>query len=165
MHLILRWLLSAAALYLTILLGQALHLRFYVAPGLAGAEGVLLFVLVLGVANAVLRPILKALDSTADMPHAGTVRVRGQRLLVLAGGAVRPGVHVAGWQAPLFGSVVMGIVGGLLNNLLVSRQGAKTLMQLVVITGLSGAGKATAAKVFEDMVLHRRGQPAADFTA
>ena len=67
-------------------------------------------------------------------------------------GAVRAGLPRRGLAAPLFGSVVMGLVGGLLNNVLVSkRERERTLMQLVVITGMSGAGKATAAKVFEDM--------------
>ena len=68
MHLLLRWILSAVALYITVLLGHYINLRypdtglrFWIAPGLAGVSGALLFVLALGVANALLRPVLKAL--------------------------------------------------------------------------------------------------------
>ena len=122
MHLLLRWVLSAAALYLTVLLGQALSLRFYVAPGLAGVQGVLLFVLALGVANAVLRPILKALTLPLTCLTLGLFGFVVNAFLFWLAGQFVPGIHVAGWQAPLFGSVVMSLVGGILNNVLVSRR-------------------------------------------
>ena len=122
MHLLLRWAVSALALYLTVLMGRALGLRFYVAPGLAGAEGVLLFVLALGVANAVLRPLLKALTLPLTCLTLGLFGVVINAFLFWLAGQFVPGVRVGGWLAPLFGSVVMGLVGGLLNNVLVPRR-------------------------------------------
>ena len=59
MQLLLRWLISAVALYITVLVGRALHLRFWVAPGLPGVQALLIFALALGIANAVLRPLVQ----------------------------------------------------------------------------------------------------------
>ncbi len=130
MTLLLRWLFSAAALYLTVVAANILdarypllHLRFFVAPGLAGVEGLLVTVLVLGVANAVLRPLLKALTLPLSCVTFGLFAfVINALLFWLAGQAVPAMFHVAGWQGAFFGSVVMGLVGGILNNVLVSRR-------------------------------------------
>ena len=130
MTLLLRWLLSAVGLYLTVMVANALdaaypslHLRFFVAPGLAGIEGLLLTVLVLGIANAVLRPILRALALPLTCLTFGLFAfVINAALFWLAGQAAPSLFHVAGWQGALFGSVVMGIVGGILNNMLVSKR-------------------------------------------
>ena len=130
MMLLLRWLLSAAALYLTVLAANlldghdpALHLRFFVAPGLAGIEGLLAAVLALGIANAVLRPILKALTLPLTCLTFGLFAfVINAGLFWLAGQVLPSKFHVAGWQGALFGSLVMGLVGGVLNNLLISQR-------------------------------------------
>ena len=130
MTLLLRWLLSAAALYLTVLAANildtrdpSLHLRFFVAPGLAGIEGLLVTVLVLGIANAVLRPVLKALTLPLTCLTFGLFAfVINAGLFWLAGQAVPAKFHVAGWQGAFFGSLVMGLVGGILNNVLISKR-------------------------------------------
>ena len=130
MTLLLRWLLSAVALYLTVLAANlldvrypALHLRFFVAPGLAGIEGLLVTVLALGIANAVLRPVLKALTLPLTCLTFGLFAfVLNAALFWLAGQVVPDKFHVAGWQGALFGSLMMGLVGGILNNVLVSRR-------------------------------------------
>ena len=130
MILLLRWLFSALALYLTVVAANLLdqhypdlHLRFFVAPGLAGVEGLLVTVLVLGIANAVLRPVLKALTLPVSCLTFGLFAfVINALLFWLAGQAVPSKFHVAGWQGAFFGSVVMGLVGGILNNVLVSRR-------------------------------------------
>ncbi len=129
MHLLLRWLLSAVALYLTVLLGQfltlrypGLDLRFWIKPGLAGVEGLLLFVLALGVANALLRPLVQMLTLPLSCLTLGLFSFVINAFLFWLVGQFTPGFHVAGWRASLFGSVVMSVVGGLLNNLLVSKR-------------------------------------------
>ena len=130
MTLLLRWVLSAIALYLTVEAANVLdaryanlHLRFFVAPGLAGVEGLLVTVLALGIANAVLRPILKALTLPLTCLTFGLCAVVINALLFWLAGQVVPGkFHVAGWQGALFGSLVMGLVGGILSNVLVSKR-------------------------------------------
>ena len=130
MTLLLRWVLSTIALYLTVAAANALnviypslHLRFWVAPGLAGVEGLLLAVLTLGIANAVLRPILRALTLPLTCLTFGLFAFVINALLFWRAGQVVPTMfHVAGWQGALFGSLVMGLVGGILNNVLVSKR-------------------------------------------
>ena len=132
MHLLLRWILSAVALYITVLLGHYINLRypdtglrFWIAPGLAGVSGALLFVLALGVANALLRPVLKALTLPLTCLTLGLFSFVVNAFLFWLVGQYVPGFHVAGWQAQLFGSVVMSLIGGLLNNVLVSKRERK----------------------------------------
>jgi putative membrane protein len=130
MTILLRWVLSAAALYLTVVAANvlnvhypSLHLRFFVAPGLAGIEGLLVTVLALGIATAVLRPILKVLTLPLTCLTLGLFAFVINALLFWLAGQVVPSMfHVAGWQGAFFGSLVMGFVGGILNNMLVSRR-------------------------------------------
>jgi putative membrane protein len=121
MQLLLRFLASAVALYITVRVGQALHIeKFWVAPGLAGAEGLVVTALALGLVNAVLRPVVKALTMPLTCLTFGLFAlVVNAALFWLASQVVPAKFHVAGWEAPLFGSVVMGLVSGLLNLLVV----------------------------------------------
>ena len=132
MHLLLRWLLSAVALYLTVILGHLLTLRYpdlqlhySIAAGLKGVEGLLLFVLALGVANAVLRPLVKMLTLPLTCLTLGLFSFVVNAFLFWLVGQFVPGFTVIGWQSSLFGSIVMSVVGGLLNNLLVSKRERK----------------------------------------
>ncbi len=132
MQLLLRWIVSAVALYITVRVGQALHIhRFWVAPGLAGVQGLLVFVLILAVANAVLRPILKALTMPLTCLTFGLFAFVLNALLFWGAGQVADqathGFHVAGWQAPLFGSVVMGVLSAVINAVVVTDREKKRL--------------------------------------
>jgi putative membrane protein len=120
MSLLLRWFLSAAALYITVLLGQALHLRFFVAHGIRGVEGLLLAVVVLAIVNAVIRPIVQLIALPLSCLTFGLFAFVINALMFWIAGQVVPGFHVSGFVAPLFGSIVMGLVSGALNNLLIS---------------------------------------------
>ncbi len=120
MQLLLRWILSAVALYITVRAGQALGLRFYVAPGVGGVEGLLLMVVVLGIVNAVIRPVVSLVALPLSCLTFGLFAFVVNALMFWLAGQVVPGFHVAGLWAPLFGSVVMGLASGAINNLLVS---------------------------------------------
>lgn len=123
MQMLLRWFLSAITLYMTVYAGNALNLRgFYIMPGIQGAEGALFFVVLLGIANAVLRPLVKLFTLPLTCLTFGLFSLVINAILFWLVGQFVPGFHVAGWKAPLFGSVVMSLVGGLLNNLVVSQR-------------------------------------------
>jgi putative membrane protein len=124
MQLLLRFLVSAIALYLTVRVGQALHIeKFWVAPGLAGAEGLVVTALALGIVNAVLRPIVRALTLPLTCLTFGLFALVVNAVMFwLASQVVPSKFHVAGWEAPLFGSVVMSLVSGLLNALVISKR-------------------------------------------
>lgn len=122
MQLLLRWILSAVALYITVVLGQALGLDFGIAHGLRGAEGALIAVVIFAVVNAVIRPVLAFLTAPLSCLTFGLVGVLLNGLMFWIVGQVTPGFHVGGFLAPIFGAVVMGLVSGALNNLLVSNR-------------------------------------------
>ena len=124
MQLLLRWLVSALALYLTVAVGRALGLHFWVAHGLPGVQGVLVFVLVLAFANGVLRPLLRLLTLPLSCLTFGLFAFVINALMFWLAGQIADsltqGFHVVGFVAPLFGSVVMGVISGALNFLVVS---------------------------------------------
>ena len=129
MQLLLRWLISAVALYITVLAGPGLHLRFWVAPGLPGVQGLLLFALALGIANAVLRPLVQFFTLPLSCLTFGLFAFVVNALMFwlagLAANQATGGIHVAGWDAPLFGSVVMAVISGALNFVLISSREKK----------------------------------------
>ncbi len=123
MSVLLRWAISVLALVITVYAAQALGIHgFLIAPGSSGVIGVGLFVLALGIANAVLRPVVKLLTLPVTCLTFGLFSLVVNAFFFWLVGQFVPGFKVSGWIAPLFGSVVMGTVGGLLNNLLVSKR-------------------------------------------
>ena len=119
MQILLRWLVSAAALLLTVKLGQMLQLSFFVAPGVKGALGLVLMVAVLGIVNAIIRPVLQFIALPLTCLTFGLTAFLINGLMFWLAGQVVPGFHVAGWVAPLFGSAVMGLISGALNLLVI----------------------------------------------
>ena len=123
LQILLRWIFSAVALYVTVYAAATLRLPgFFIAPGISGVQGALIFVVVLAIANAVLRPLLQMFTLPLTCLTLGLFSFVINAFLFWLVGQFIPGFHVAGWKAPLFGSVVMSVIGGLLNNLLVSRR-------------------------------------------
>ena len=123
MSVLLRWAISVLALVITVYAAQALGIHgFLIAPGTAGVIGVVIFVLALGIANAVLRPVVKLLTLPVTCLTFGLFSLVVNAFFFWLVGQFVPGFKVSGVVAPLFGSVVMSVVGGLLNNLLVSKR-------------------------------------------
>lgn len=122
MHLILRWILSAVALYITVFLGHMLGLRLWIEHGTRGIVASLITVAVLGIVNAIIRPIVElfALPITCLTLGLFTFVINAV-LFWIVGQVMEPfGFHVHGFIAALFGSIMMAILGGLLNRFLVS---------------------------------------------
>ncbi len=118
MQILLRWILSALALYITVYLGQALKLGLKV----DGPVSALLAVLVLTFANAVLRPVVQLVALPLSCLTFGLIGVLINALMFWLVSLVVPGFHVQTFLGAVFGAVVMGLVSGVLNNLLVSKR-------------------------------------------
>lgn len=115
---IIRWVVSAIALYLTALLAQALGLRI----GVNGA-GALLAVLALAVVNALIRPMLLLMALPLNCLTLGLFTFIINALMFwLVGAGWIPGFEVSGFPAAVFGSVVMGIIAGLANQVVAPKE-------------------------------------------
>ena len=66
MQILVRWAISAVALYITVLLAQHLNMHIWLAPGVSGVVASVIAVAVLAVVNAVIRPIVKLLEEKAE---------------------------------------------------------------------------------------------------
>ena len=115
MGLVIRWLLAAIALFVTVRVGQAIGLPMSIELGFAP----FIAVLVLAIINALIRPILKLLTLPLNCLTFGLFGIIINALLFwLAGsGWLVEGFRVESFLAALFGSVVMGVVSGLLNSI------------------------------------------------
>jgi putative membrane protein len=120
MYSILRWIASAVALYVTVVLGICLHLHIWIAPGVKGIIPSLITVALLAVVNVLIRPIVKLLTLPLTCLTLGLFSFVVNAVLFWGVGQLVPGFHVRGFVAALFGSVVMSIFGGLINSFLVS---------------------------------------------
>jgi len=119
MHLILRFIASVIALYITVVAGAALGLHLYLDPGVRGIEGACIAALALGIVNAVIRPVLELIALPITCLTLGLFSLVINAVLFLVVGQFVPGFHVAGFVSALFGTIVMGIVGAVLNSLLI----------------------------------------------
>jgi len=116
----LRWAISAVALYITVLIAQHFKMHIWLAPGLAGVEATVIAVLVLAVVNAIIRPIVKLLALPITCLTLGLFSFVINAAMFWIVGQIVPGFHVRGFIAPLFASIVMGIISGVLSSVLIS---------------------------------------------
>jgi putative membrane protein len=105
--LLIRWLLGALALWVTTT----------VVPGLAVQDATSLFiaVLVMGLLNAVLRPIVDFFTGCLQVLTLGLLTLLINALFFLFVGNVVQGFHVGGFWPAFWGSIVMSIVSFVLN--------------------------------------------------
>lgn len=103
-----RWLVNAAALYLTALLLPGIRLRGVVATLIAAA--------VLGVVNAVLRPLLLLLSLPLNLVTLGLFTFVVNALMLLLTAALVPGFEVRGFWSAFLGALVLGVISFLLSR-------------------------------------------------
>jgi len=111
--LIVRWLLAAIALFVTVKIGRAIGLNMDVALGAAP----FIAVVVLAIVNALIRPILVLLTLPLNLLTFGLVGVLINALMFWLASRLVTGFEVHGFLAALFGSVVMGIASAALNQI------------------------------------------------
>lgn len=112
MNFVIRLIVGLIAVWLTVKLGQ------WLGVGLAwgGSLRALLFVVVLGVVNAVIRPLVKLFTLPLNCLTFGLFAFVVNALLFWLTAVVTGGVRVSGFWAALFGSVVLAILSGIINN-------------------------------------------------
>lgn len=109
------WLVNAAALWATAQIIPGLVVR--------GAPSLLLAALVIGLINAVVRPVLLVLTLPLTVLTLGLFYLVLNGLLLWLAAAATPGFALSGFWAAFFGAIVMSIVATLLHLLIPGTRG------------------------------------------
>ncbi len=112
--LILRWVANALALLLTVWLGKMLGLGLYV----SGFGGAMIAALVIGLINALIRPIVVMLTLPLNCLTFGLFGLVINAFLFWLAGELLTEFDVNGPVAALFGSIVMSIFSGVFSHAL-----------------------------------------------
>lgn len=107
---ILRWLINALALYLTALLLPGITLR--------GLGATLIAAAVLGIVNAVIRPLLVLLTLPINLLSLGLFTFVINALMLLLTSAVVPGFIVRGFWTALLGAIVLSVISFVISHLI-----------------------------------------------
>ncbi len=109
MALLIRLVVNAVALWVVTL----------VVPGITttGPTGLIIAALILGVVNAILRPILVVLSLPLELLTLGLFTLVINALLFWLVGALHVGLNVAGFWPAFWGAIVMSIVSWILSFL------------------------------------------------
>lgn len=110
MKLLLKWLLSAAALLLVAYLYSGVQVDSFTSALIAA--------LVIGLFNAVLRPVLVVLTLPVTIVTVGLFLFVVNALMFWAAAGVLDGFHVAGFWAALLGSLIYSVLGLLIESAL-----------------------------------------------
>jgi putative membrane protein len=91
----------------------------YIVPGIhvSGLGGALIAALILGIVNAILRPILIVLSLPLELVTLGLFTLVINALLFWLVGALHVGLTVDGFWPAFFGAIVMAIVSWILSFL------------------------------------------------
>jgi len=116
MRLLLRWVVTAAALWVTITVLNAIDPKM--AQWKAGAGGALVAALVMGIVNAVIRPIVKLLTLPLSCLTFGLFSFVINALMFLLVAHLTHAFEVT-FVGALLGSILMSLVSGIANFLIV----------------------------------------------
>jgi putative membrane protein len=119
MHLLVRWAISAVALYITVKVLEHFQFHIWLAPGVQGVIASVIFVAILAVVNAVIRPIVELLTLPLTCLTLGLFSFVINAVMFWIVGQFVPGFHIRGFLAPLVASIVMSVVSGFLSFVLV----------------------------------------------
>ena len=110
MKLLLKWLLSAAALLLVAYLYSGVQVQSFASALIAA--------FVIGLFNAVLRPVLVVLTLPVTLVTVGLFLFVINALMFWAAAGVLDGFHVTGFGAALLGSLIYSLLGLLIESAL-----------------------------------------------
>lgn len=110
MKLLLKWLLSAAALLFVAYIYSGVEVKSFLAALIAA--------FVIGLFNAVLRPVLVVLTLPVTIVTIGLFLFVINALMFWAAASVLDGFHVTGFGAALLGSLIYSVLGVLIESAL-----------------------------------------------
>ncbi len=95
----------------------ALWVVTFIVPGIStsGTTGLIIAALILGIVNAILRPILVILSLPLELLTLGLFTLVINALLFWLVGALHVGLNVAGFWPAFWGAIVMAIVSWILS--------------------------------------------------
>lgn len=110
MRLVVSWLVNAAALWVAT----------WIVPGIfvEGGGTLLLAALVIGLVNAVVKPVLVLLTLPITIVTLGLFYLVLNGLMLYLAAALTPGFELGGFLSALLGAVVISVVGMILHGLL-----------------------------------------------
>lgn len=110
---LLTWLLAAVSLVITAKLVPGFVVTSFVAALIAAV--------ILGLVNAIIRPILVVLTLPITIVSLGLFLFIVNAITIWLAGSITPGFHVNGFIPALIGSIVLTIVSSVLNHLVGDR--------------------------------------------
>ena len=120
MRLILRWIVNAAALALTIWILHQVHLATWTGgSGVHGVTTALIAVVIMAIVNALIRPIVTFLTLPLSCATFGLFAFVINAVMFWLVGWLSE-VFTVGWKGALAGSILMSIVSGIASHLVVS---------------------------------------------
>lgn len=122
MRVLLRWIIGAVALFLTVQAAQALKIGLALKPGTEGVVSAFVVILVLTLVNAFIRPVVRLITMPLNCLTLGLFGFVVNALMFWLVGMLDLGLVVKDFVAALFGSVVLSVISGLLNALVVERE-------------------------------------------
>jgi putative membrane protein len=118
MGFLIRLIINALALWLTVFLGRQLGLDLHIGAGANGAVTALIVVIVLAVVNATIGLIVRLITAPLNCLTLGLLSfVINALMFWLVGSLGIPGFRVGSFVAGLFGSVVMTIISSVLTTM------------------------------------------------
>jgi putative membrane protein len=121
MRLILRWIINAAALALTIWVLHIVHLaRWTGGAGAGGAVTALIAVLIMAIVNALIRPIVTFLTLPLSCATFGLFAFVINAVMFWLVGELSGAFHLNDWKGALAGAILMGIISGIASHVIVS---------------------------------------------
>jgi len=121
MRLILRWIVNAIALAVTIYILNRLGLAKWTGGrGVTGGVTALLAVLIMAIVNALIRPIVTMLTLPLSCATFGLFAFVINAVMFWLVGELSGAFSFNSWLGPLVGSILMGIVSGAMSHLVVS---------------------------------------------
>jgi putative membrane protein len=112
-QILIRWAIGAVALFLTVQLAQFVGVRGLAVKDVASAFVV---VLALTLVNAFVRPVVRLMTAPLNCLTLGLFSFVVNALMFWLVGLLDIGLTVKGIVPALFGSIVMSLVGGVLNT-------------------------------------------------